>query len=66
MGKDVSPLGRNLGVQNIVMEMPQYEGKWLQHCEREREDTDRIPKRALKGKQKREKKHGTSEEKMVG
>jgi hypothetical protein len=34
--------------------------------EREREDTDRIPKRALKGKQKREKKHGTSEEKMVG
>jgi hypothetical protein len=51
-------------VQNIVLEIQQYEGKWLQHCEKM--DTNRIPKEALKDKQKREKKHGKPEEKMVG
>jgi len=64
MGKDVSPMGRNLGTQNINLEMQHNEGKWLQHCERV--DTNRIPKEALKDKQKREKKHGAHEEKMVG
>jgi hypothetical protein len=35
-----------LGVQNIVLEIKQYQQEWLQHVERM--DTDRIPKQALK------------------
>jgi hypothetical protein len=34
-----------LGVQNIVLEIKQYQQEWLQHVERM--DTDRIPKQAL-------------------
>jgi hypothetical protein len=33
-------------VQNIVLEIKQYQREWLQHVERM--DTDRIPKQALK------------------
>jgi hypothetical protein len=62
MGKDVSPLGKNLGLQNIVLEIRQYQEKWLQHCDRV--DTNRIPKPALKNKQKFEKERGTPEEKV--
>jgi hypothetical protein len=64
LGKYVSPLGKSLGLQNIVLEIQQYQGKWLQHCDRM--DTNSIPKPALKNKQKMEKKHGTPEEKMEG
>jgi hypothetical protein len=35
-----------LGVQNIVLEIKQYQREWLQYVERM--DTDRIPKQALK------------------
>jgi hypothetical protein len=35
-----------LGVQNIVLEIKQYQRELLQHVERM--DTDRIPKQALK------------------
>jgi hypothetical protein len=35
-----------LGVQNIVLEIKQYQREWLQHVGRM--DTDRIPKQALK------------------
>jgi hypothetical protein len=35
-----------LGVQNIVLEIKQYQREWLQHVERM--NTDRIPKQALK------------------
>jgi hypothetical protein len=35
-----------LGVQNIVLEIKQYQREWLQHVERM--DTDRIPKQELK------------------
>jgi hypothetical protein len=35
-----------LGVQNIVLEIKQYQREWLQHVQRM--DTDRIPKQALK------------------
>jgi hypothetical protein len=35
-----------LGVQNIVLEIKQYQREWLQHVQRI--DTDRIPKQALK------------------
>jgi hypothetical protein len=35
-----------LGVQNIVLEIKQYQREWLQHAERM--GTDRIPKQALK------------------
>jgi hypothetical protein len=35
-----------LGVQNIVLEIKQYQQEWLQHVERM--ETDRIPKQALK------------------
>jgi hypothetical protein len=35
-----------LGVQNIVLEIKQYQREWLQHAERM--NTDRIPKQALK------------------
>jgi hypothetical protein len=35
-----------LGVQNVVLEIKQYQREWLQHVERM--DTDRIPKQALK------------------
>jgi hypothetical protein len=35
-----------LGMQNIVLEIRQYQREWLQHVERM--DTDRIPKQALK------------------
>jgi hypothetical protein len=35
-----------LEVQNIVLEIKQYQGEWLQYVERM--DTDRIPKQALK------------------
>jgi hypothetical protein len=35
-----------LGVQNIFLEIKQYQREWLRHVERM--DTDRIPKRALK------------------
>jgi hypothetical protein len=35
-----------LGVQNIVLEIKQYQREWLQHIERM--DTDRIPKQTLK------------------
>jgi hypothetical protein len=35
-----------LGVQNIVLEIKQYQRVWLQHVERM--GTDRIPKQALK------------------
>jgi hypothetical protein len=38
-------------VQNIVLKIQQYQGKWLQHCERV--DTNRIPKESLKNKQKK-------------
>jgi hypothetical protein len=34
------------GVQNIVLEIKQYQREWLQHVERM--GTDRIPKQALK------------------
>jgi hypothetical protein len=34
-----------LGVQNIVLEIKQYQREWLQHVERM--DTDRIHKQAL-------------------
>jgi hypothetical protein len=36
----------NLGVQNIVLEIKQYQREWLQHVESM--STDRIPKQALK------------------
>jgi hypothetical protein len=39
-------VGKKLGVQNIVLEIKQYQREWLQHVERM--DTDRIPKQALK------------------
>ena len=61
MGKEVSPWGENLGVQSIVLETQQYEGKWLHHCEKV--DTNQIPKQTLKDKQKWEKKHGKTEKK---
>jgi hypothetical protein len=35
-----------LGVQNIVLEVKQYQREWLQHVDRM--DTDRIAKEALK------------------
>jgi hypothetical protein len=35
-----------LGVQNIVLEIKQYQRQWLQHVERM--DTDRTHKHALK------------------
>jgi hypothetical protein len=35
-----------LGVQNIVLEIKQYQREWLQHVERM--DTDRIPKQAVR------------------
>jgi hypothetical protein len=35
-----------LGVQNIVLEIQQYQREWLQHVERM--DTGRIPQQALK------------------
>jgi hypothetical protein len=35
-----------LGVQNIVLEIKQYQREWLQHIETM--DTNRIPKQALK------------------
>jgi hypothetical protein len=35
-----------LGVQNIVLEIKQYQREWLQHVERM--DADRIPKQSLK------------------
>jgi hypothetical protein len=35
-----------LGLQNIVLEIKQYQREWLQHVERM--DTDRIPKQPLK------------------
>jgi hypothetical protein len=35
-----------LGVQNVVLEIKQYQREWLQHVERM--DTNRIPKQALK------------------
>jgi hypothetical protein len=35
-----------LGVQNIVLEIKEYQREWLQHVERM--DRDRIPKQALK------------------
>jgi hypothetical protein len=35
-----------LGVQNIVLEIKQYQQEWLQHVERM--DTDRIFKQAMK------------------
>jgi hypothetical protein len=53
-----------LGVQNIVLEIKQYQREWLQHVERM--DTDRIPKQALKYWPKREEKHRTPKEKMEG
>jgi hypothetical protein len=37
-----SPSGRNVGVQNIVLEIKQYQREWLQHVERM--GTDRLPK----------------------
>jgi hypothetical protein len=39
-------VSEKLGVQNIVLEIKQYQGEWLRHVERM--DTDRIPKQALK------------------
>jgi hypothetical protein len=36
---------KNLGVQNTVKEIKQYQQKWLQHVQRM--DTNRIPKQAL-------------------
>ena len=33
------------GAQNIVKEIKQYQGKWLQHVQRM--DTNRLPKQAL-------------------
>jgi hypothetical protein len=39
-----------LGVQNIVLEIKQYQRDWLQHVEIM--DTDRIPKQALKYRSK--------------
>jgi hypothetical protein len=39
-----------LGVQDIVLEIKQYQREWLQRVERM--DTDRIPKQALKYKPK--------------
>jgi hypothetical protein len=38
--------GEKLGVQNIVLEIKQYQREWLQHVERV--NTERIPKQALK------------------
>jgi hypothetical protein len=38
------------GAQNIVKEIKQYQGKWLQHVQRM--DTNRIPKQALQYKPK--------------
>jgi hypothetical protein len=37
---------KKLAVQNVVLEIKQYQREWLQHVERM--DTDRIPKQALK------------------
>jgi hypothetical protein len=39
-----------LGVQNIVLEIKQYQQEWLQHVERM--DRDGIPKEALKHRPK--------------
>jgi hypothetical protein len=44
------PVREKLGVQNIVLELKQYQREWLQHIERM--DTDRIPKQALKYRRK--------------
>jgi hypothetical protein len=38
-------IGKQLGVQNIVKEIKQYQQKWLQHVQRT--DTNRIPKQTL-------------------
>jgi len=38
------------GAQNIVKEIKQYQGKWLQHVQRM--DTNRLPKQALQYKPK--------------
>jgi len=38
------------GAENIVMEIKQYQKKWLQHIQRM--DTNRIPKQALQYKPK--------------
>ena len=38
------------GAQNIVMEIKQYQEKWLQHVQRM--DTNRLPKQALQYKPK--------------
>jgi hypothetical protein len=37
---------KNLGVQNIILEIKQYQREWLQHVERM--GTGRVHKRALK------------------
>ena len=40
----------NMGAQNIVKEIKQYQKKWLQHVQRM--NTNRLPKRALQYKPK--------------
>jgi hypothetical protein len=51
-------------VQNIVLEIKQYQREWLQHVERM--DTDRIPKQALKYRPKWKRSNRTPKEKMEG
>jgi hypothetical protein len=45
-----------LGVQNIVLEIKQYQREWLQHVERM--GTDRIPKQARKYRPERKRSVG--------
>jgi hypothetical protein len=51
-------------VQNIVLEIKQYQREWLQHVERM--DTDRIHQTGIEISAKREEKHRTPKEKMEG
>ena len=43
-------IGQKTGAQNTVMEIKQYQEKWLQHVQRM--DTNRLPKQALQYKPK--------------
>jgi hypothetical protein len=48
----INVLGGKTGAQNIIMEIKQYQEKWLQHVQRM--GTNRIPKQALQYKPKDE------------
>ena len=50
--KRINVLGKKkkTGAQNVVKEIKQYQGKWLQHVQRM--DIDRLPNQALQYKPK--------------